>query len=487
MVDPRHEVAHDIDQAPVGDAQQSAVAADARAPALQLAGIGVVCGDRIDADDERQRRFTHHRPFRRDHAPGINAEPAHAGVRGGRRQHREQQFGPTQRMHGIGCDLEIERGCRDQGPPCRRAAIAADQRAFDAKLAQHVGIEEQIAGVSAVWRENAIGGGAECVEPITRRHHKVRSGDVELATETALRRHKPVGRVEQERGVGGHNDACGILGKPRRGRTGADGQRAEVVGAFCGVDFGILAPDRVRLKLQHGCLRGARAVDGVAEQAGHIDRAVGRGEGFARLIGVAGGDHDHAVGAGHGGIFCRQQRVGTGRHSVAARERDGRAGGGRGDEARIIGRKRRVVARHEGIDGLGGGGEHVARAAGAGHIFGGVDIAAAAAVDHGAGLRIDSGTAQQKQLCRRPVQEPAIVGPAGAIGGGAVGDRQAAGGDRGEAARRQRDTVGGDRRDPRPEDAGAVRLDGIIGIVDCAADEDAGQSLARIETELDST
>src|SRR5208283_2644945 len=110
--------------------------------------------------------------------------------------------------------------------------------------------------------------------------------------------------------------------------------------------------------------------------------------------------------------------------AVAAGDRDGGARGGGAfavvtGEHRIIGSDLRFGRRYQGIDRLaaGGGGQHVAGAAGAGDEFGGIDVAAAAGVDHRPRLRGDIGGENTDRLGRRRGERPRDTIPGGAVGG----------------------------------------------------------------------
>ncbi len=175
----------------------------------------------------------------------------------------------------------------------------------------------------------------------------------------------------------------------------------------------------------------------IAEGAGDILRAVGTGK--ARCCGLDVTSHLHdAVGAGQRGIHAGQQRVGAGRNAAAgsdgyrlargkcisvwlgaARAAAGRhdhAGGiGSISEVGVVGRDLGLIAGDQRVDlapvGIGrreGAGrwvllvgcEHVAGAAGAGHVFGGIDIAAAAEVELCAGLGRHVGAEQADRFAR---------------------------------------------------------------------------------------
>ncbi len=251
-------------------------------------------------------------------------------------------------------------------------------------------------------------------------------------------------------------------------------------------------PDCARLQLEQRLLRRLGAGECVADGARNILRAVSGGDADRLTRRDIARHLHHAIGAGQRGIHAGQQGIGAGRNAAAGRDRHRHAGreragvghptgaghpGGHDQagivgigEVGIVGRDVRLIARHQCVDlpavgilrhdragheVLLRGGEDIAGAAGAGHVLGGIDVAAAAQVEHRILLRRDAGAVDADRLRgrrRQHLRQVAEVGagdaliPGDAVDRDAVRDDEADGRDRGQAAGSQGDSLGGDER-----------------------------------------
>ena len=233
-------------------------------------------------------------------------------------------------------------------------------------------------------------------------------------------------------------------------------------------EVGIGADDRLALDVEHPGRRVRRAAEAAVASA-HGDDTVRQGQAGADRHGPGAGVLDHLHAAGQHGVLRRQQGVPACGDAVPAVEIDAAPRLGRPVEIGVVGRIDRVAGRrrrlgetgHDGVDlttvgeliavvaAVGVGivlAEHVARAARAGDEFIGVDVAAAFEVDRRARGGVDGAAGEGQHGGGRRGQR---VGVRRAeiifrlVGGDAVGDRQAVGRDRGQAAGAQCQRGGG--------------------------------------------